>query len=211
MERGVYSVPHGQSPLPHPFVMDHEEVKEKKIYNFWSGVKYTVILSVLLFWIPPFGQMITGYVGGRKAGTPLKGLLATLVPVSVLFFIFGLTRIGLFTDEIGWIFTLPEAGANAAAGLPLVGSIAQFSVDYIQTFIHSFGFGETWLTPYILTVIFGYVGGIMSLQHQKEMEVEHRLGNMPTSQAQHPVEEAYSDTEADAPLIMGKKPEGWDD
>lgn len=227
MKQGAYNIQHH----PHPFVMDHETVKKKKIYNFWSGLKYTVILSVLLFWIPPFGQMVAGYVGGRKAGTPMKGLFAALIPVSVLFILFGLTSIGIFSDQIGWFFSLPETGATFVSGIPIFGTIAEFSTDYIIKFSESLGFGGPWLTPYILTIIFGYVGGIMSLQHQKEMEESGTPGvggTQPTivpvpvlPQVQTPVQpthpqapitpQANRPQEGDVPIVMGKKPEGWEE
>ena len=199
------NMPHGQH--PHPYEMNHEDVKEKKIYHFWGGVKYTVIFTMLLFWIPPFGQMIAGYIGGRKAGSSLKGMFATLIPVAFLFFIFGLSRMGIFSAQFDWIFTLPESGASMASGLPLLGKVAQFSTDYIRTFVQSFGFGETWLTPYILTVIFGYLGGIISSRHQKELEVDHRLKNMPTK-VHGP---ASFEGQGEIPLVMGKKPDGWEE
>ena len=55
---------------------DDEEAKKFEgpvVYSFWSAVKYTFTLSLLLWWLPIFGQMIAGYVGGRRAGVALEG------------------------------------------------------------------------------------------------------------------------------------------
>jgi len=67
---------------------DDEEAKKfdgPVVYNFWSAVKYTFGLSLLLWWLPVFGQMIAGYVGGRRAGAPWKGMIAALLPVAFFF------------------------------------------------------------------------------------------------------------------------------
>src|SRR2546426_9277666 len=60
----------------------HEDVP----YSFWSSAKTIFILSVLLWWLPQSaGYMVAGYVGGRRAGSPWKGLTAALIPVIVIF------------------------------------------------------------------------------------------------------------------------------
>ncbi|KYK26868.1 MAG: hypothetical protein AYK23_02530 [Candidatus Proteinoplasmatales archaeon SG8-5] len=215
---GAYTLGHA----PHPYVVDPstaEAIKKKNIYSFWSGVWYTTILSILLFWIPPFGQMIAGYVGGRKAGTPKKGLVAALVPMSIVFMLFILIRLNIMVDELGWVFGLPLEGADyLSANLPLIGTLVSFSTDYIQTFVETMGFGGNFIAPYVLTVIFGYVGGILSLQHQRELEEEEQplaqpvIVQQPVIQAQQPAAPPQQDAQQqeDAPVVMGKKPDGWD-
>jgi hypothetical protein len=220
---GVYSLGRG----PHPYVLEPrttEAIKKKKIYGFWPGVWYVTVLSLLLFWIPPFGQMIAGYVGGRKAGTPTKGLVAAFVPVSFLFFLFVLVTMGVMVEEIGWVFGLPLAGATfMATNLPVVGSFVEFGTVYIQTFVDALWSGLPFISPYILTVLFGYVGGILSLQHQREVdEGEHSqfVPLLPVEQTPQPTEvqpqpmpaapQPQPTEERAVPLVMGKKPEGWD-
>jgi len=169
---GVYSLGHG----PHPFVVQNETVeavRSKKIYSFWSGVWYTTILSLLLFWLPPFGQMIAGYVGGRKTGAPLKGALAALVPMSIIFILFFLRYMGNFVDEIDWFLGLPLASADyISSSLPVFGPVLDFMSNYINTFVTAIWSHEFFIFPYLLTVIFGYIGGVLSLQHRKEMEAD---------------------------------------
>src|SRR5437867_1604576 len=41
-------------------------------FSFWSSSRVILILSFLLWWFPPAGPMIAGYVGGRRAGSPIK-------------------------------------------------------------------------------------------------------------------------------------------
>jgi hypothetical protein len=219
---GAYTMGHA----PHPYVVDPtaaEAIKKEKIYSFWSGVWYTTVLSILLFWIPPFGQMIAGYVGGRKAGTPVKGFAAALVPMSIVLILFIFIKLNIMVDELGWVFGLPMEGADyLAANLPLVGSLISFSTDYIQTFVDTMGFNGSFIAPYILTVIFGYVGGILSLQQQREWKEEEQpvaqaisqpvIVQQPVVQEQQPVPppQQAAPQQEEVPVVMGKKPDGWD-
>ncbi len=169
---GVYSMGHA----PHPYIVDGETVeavKEKRIYSFWSAVWYTTILSLLLFWFPPFGQMIAGYVGGRKAGIPWKGALAAFTPMSILFLLFFLRAMQSHVSEIEWFLGLPSHGADyVSTHLPVFGPVLGFMSDYLQKFAAALWSTDYFIYPYVLTVIFGYVGGIMSLQHRRETEAE---------------------------------------
>ena len=74
IDRGVYRLSE---------VYEDEEIKKFKDiqvpYSFWSAVKYSFILTVLLWWLPVFGQMVAGFVSGRRAGKPWKGVLAALL------------------------------------------------------------------------------------------------------------------------------------
>ena len=210
---GVYSLGHG----PHPYILEPETteaIKKKKIYSFWSGVWYVAILSIMLFWLPPFGQMIAGYVGGRKAGSPKKGLVAAFVPMSILFLLFVLVNLGYMVEEVGWVFGLPLAGAAyLATNMPVVGPVAEFMIQYLQTFVDALWGELPFISPYVLTVIFGYVGGILSLQHQREVDAgehSHFVPLLPVQQSQPALEQQLPTQEKEVPLVMGKKPEGWD-
>jgi hypothetical protein len=222
---GVYSLGHG----PHPFIVQNETVeavKTKKIYNFWSGVWYTTILSILLFWLPPFGQMIAGYVGGRKTGSPWKGALAALVPMSLIFLLFTLRYMGNFVGEIDWFLGLPVSSAvYVSTSLPVFGPVLGFMSSYIDTFITTLWSHEFVIYPYVLTIIFGYVGGILSLQRRREMEADgrdhpfipisvvHHGGPIPFDE-QAPEQKAAAQEEPqqrtdDPPVVKGKVPKGW--
>ncbi len=208
---GVYSIGHG----PHPYIVEEETVeavKEKKIYSFWAGVWYTTILSILLFWLPPFGQMIAGYVGGRKAGTPRKGMLAALAPMSFIFLLFLMRYMGNFIETIDWFLGLPVRGAEwIGINLPVFGPLIEFMTHYSQIFISAMWSHEFFIYPYVLTVIFGYVGGILSFQRQKELEAEGK--NHPfvpiTIVNQQPSAQPQAAGSGDTSIIMGKVPDDW--
>ena len=80
------------------------------------GAVWMFLISVLLFWLPFFGPLIAGFVGGKKAGGIGSALGAVFLPaliLAVLFFVFGtaLTFMPLVGAVIG------AGGFIAAAGL----------------------------------------------------------------------------------------------
>lgn len=90
------------------------------------GSVYTLVLTILLFWIPVIGPFVAGFVGGRKAGSPGAGLVATALPAivaGVLVFLF----VNAFPGVAPWLAAL-LAGALAVwliiqAGVVLLGGL----------------------------------------------------------------------------------------
>jgi len=90
-----------------------------------GAATWMVVLSLLLFWVPVVGPLIAGVVGGRKAKTVGRALLAALLPavvVAALLFFLGTALTGL--PLIGLIAGL-GAGALVAVnvGPLLLGAI----------------------------------------------------------------------------------------
>ena len=109
--------------------------------------------------------MIAGYVGGRKAGTPRKGMFAALAPMSLIFLLFIMREMGGFVEQINWFLGMPSVAAGMVSeNVPVLGPVFGFMFNYIDTFITAMWSYEFVIYPYVLTVIFGYVGGILSLQ-----------------------------------------------
>ena len=105
IDRGVYRLSE---------VYEDEEIKKfqdlKVPFSFWSAVKYSFVLTILLWWLPVFGQMVAGFVGGRRAGKPWKGVLAALVPLTVIFVISSLVDSGILPrSSWGWIGPRPRS------------------------------------------------------------------------------------------------------
>ena len=67
------------------------------------GAIWMFIISLLLFWLPFFGPLIAGFVGGKKAGGVGAAIGAVFLPA----FVFGLLLFAVGT----------------ATGLPLVGAV----------------------------------------------------------------------------------------
>lgn len=69
-----------------------------------SAFLWMTLLSVLLFWLPLFGSLIAGVVGGKKAGGLGKAVMAVFLPAVIL-------GLGLFF------------ASSALSGLPVVGGV----------------------------------------------------------------------------------------
>jgi hypothetical protein len=178
IHRGVYKVP--------DFYEDDEgkRLKGAKVaYSFWSAVRYTFFLSLLLWWLPIFGQMIAGYVGGRRAGTPWKGVAAALIPVAVFFVVIMAMDKGYLPNEIFGISLSPAALLGSiAAQIPLIEPFINFSAMYLDSFLDAIQATTSLrLDTYIITIAFAYIGGILSEQTRREMDYISKTGGPKTT------------------------------
>ena len=144
----------------------------KVVFSFWSAAKYVLILSLILWWLPMFGQMIAGYVGGRRAGGPWKGVAAAIVPVVGIFGVMTAFEQGWFPSHIGGIAIAPAAiGAALTNGIPFLSPYLQFSQEYVGSFVDTLaGASPYGINTYVLTVAFAYVGGVLAEQNRREIE-----------------------------------------
>jgi len=155
---------------------DHEGKRFKSsrvVYSFWSASKYVFILSLMLWWLPMFGQMIAGYVGGRRAGGPWKGVAAAIIPVVSLYVLMTAFDTGLLPSHAFGLAISPAAiGASIDTNaIPLVTPYLQFSREYVGSFVSSLaGSSPYGINTYVLTVAFAYVGGVLAEQNRREIE-----------------------------------------
>ena len=154
---------------------DHEGKRIKSsnvVFSFWSASKYVLILSLMLWWLPMFGQMIAGYVGGRRAGGPWKGVLAAIVPVVCLYAVMTGFDSGLLPSHMFGVAIAPAAiGASLNHNVPLISPYLQFSSEYIGSFVKGLaGSSPYGINTYVLTVAFAYVGGVLAEQNRRELE-----------------------------------------
>jgi hypothetical protein len=155
------------------FVDEHEgkKVKKGKVYSIWGAMRYTMILSLLLWWLPVFGQMIAGYIGGRKAGSPWKGVISAILPVVALFAGMGIIDHFLSQGFVGSSSASSSLVASFAAGVPIVGPYLDFTRDYVMKFLDSLaGSSPYGMNSYIITLAFAYIGGILADQTRREIE-----------------------------------------
>jgi hypothetical protein len=156
--------------------IEDEEIEQfngaKSAYGFWSAAKYTFILTVLLWWLPVFGQMIAGYVGGRRAGTPGRAILAALFPLIFIFCISTAFDLGYIPTEINGIIIDPNALMNGAGqNIPFVGPYLAFATMYINSWMGAIqAITLLKVDNYIITIAFAYIGGIIADQTRREME-----------------------------------------
>jgi hypothetical protein len=76
--------------------------------SLYRGMNWMGGLSLLLFWLPVFGPLIAGLVGGWKAGDLRRALLAVFLPAIGLGVLVGAT--------IGWLTHLAFWGVLAGLG-----------------------------------------------------------------------------------------------
>jgi len=96
------------------------------------GALWMFLISVLLFWLPFFGPLIAGFVGGKKAGSVGAALGAVLLPavvLGVLFFAFGtaltfMPLIGAAAGAGGFIMALGIISTPLLIGAILGGALA---------------------------------------------------------------------------------------
>ena len=154
---------------------DHEGKRfksSKVVYSFWSASKYVLILSLILWWLPMFGQMIAGYVGGRRAGGPWRGVAASILPVVCLYAVMTGFDSGFFPSHVLGVAIAPVAvSAALSESVPFVNPYLQFSSEYVGSFVDALaGVSPYGINTYILTVAFAYVGGILAEQSRREIE-----------------------------------------
>ncbi|MCL2785920.1 MAG: hypothetical protein FWD81_01680 [Methanomassiliicoccaceae archaeon] len=147
-----------------------KDKKECVISNIFSAIRYTLLISMLLWWIPIVGQALAGYVGGRKAGTPARGMVATLASVLVLIGLMTIISSGII-GGLNFLNSEPRELVEAIGmDFPLLGWLLAGILWYMQAFFAFFG-GTTSMKVniYIITVVFGLIGGVIADQHAKEV------------------------------------------
>ncbi|MCL2712474.1 MAG: hypothetical protein FWD37_04285 [Methanomassiliicoccaceae archaeon] len=145
------------------------EKKESVFSNLFSAIRLTLIISMLLWWIPIIGQIVSGFVGGRKAGTPARGMVATLVAVVIFLGVMMILSAGLISGSDLLASEPEDAIASLGLDLPLLGAALMYILSYLQAFFGIFsGTTSMKVNLYIITVIFGMIGGLMAEMHSKE-------------------------------------------
>ena len=139
-------------------------------YSMWGAMKYVLVLSVLLWWLPTFGQMIAGYIGGRRSGGPWRGVVAAIIPVVLIVILaWGADR-GLLGPWFVSMTAIPGAiGGFFADTLPPAAPYITFVLGYLAAFVDALkGTLAMGANGYLVTIVFAYIGGILSDQSRRE-------------------------------------------
>ena len=142
-------------------------------YSMWSAVKYVFVLSLLLWWLPTVGQMIAGYVGGRRAGGPWRGIVAAILPVAFIVLLAWGAERGLLAPWLGALTGIPAGiGAFVGTAIPPAAPFVQFGLGYLDAFVRSLqGTLALGSNGYLVTIVFAYIGGILADQSRREASV----------------------------------------
>src|SRR5881397_1973746 len=142
--------------------------REGPPFSFWSSSRVILILSFLLWWIQPAGPMIAGYVGGRRAGSPIKAVIAALMPIAAIYTAYAHN---FAAHQIDFVASLPMVVSDGASSiLPFLAPYKEFMVAYMRGFVEAltstFGMGTN---GYLMVVIFAYIGGLIAEQTRREL------------------------------------------
>lgn len=107
-----------RQPPPEPRAQQtRPQQAEESKGSIGAAIFWMALLSVLLFWLPVFGPLIAGYVGGKKAGSAGRGAIAALLPgfivAGIIFFV---------------LADLPVLGAIVAMGTMIIIGVWIFPV-----------------------------------------------------------------------------------
>jgi hypothetical protein len=81
---------------------------EKPKAKLTSAMLLMLLISILLFWLPIFGPLIAGVIGGKKAGGVISAITAVFLPAIIM----GAAAFALTTFASGF----PMIGMVAALG-----------------------------------------------------------------------------------------------
>lgn len=179
-----------------PSIPDHELGHFRHpTYSIPSAMKYVLLLSVLLWWLPTVGQMIAGYVGGRRAGGPWRGVAAAVVPVVLIVVLAWGLDSGLLAPWLGGVVAIPAVIAGAVSGwFPPAAPFATFVLAYLSAFVEALRATLSMGTNgYLVTVVFAYIGGILAAQVRREVRSTQgtAVGISITQPLIHPFQNPY--------------------
>ncbi len=133
------------------------------LYDVRASVAIGYLLSIFLWWIPVLGQMVMGYVSGRKAGTPFRGMVCVAMAAGLALlsvYVFCLIAFG----QYGFPGTdLATIAAAIGAFSPVLSSTAVCLTPFFVAGTSGINVGL-----FATAIAFGFVGGIMSSQARKE-------------------------------------------
>ncbi len=162
LDSGVYSV-------YKPDMTEKKRIFKRREHTIITGMWYVFILSCLLWWLPLFGQMIAGYIGGRKAGSPFKGVLVAVIPVFLIFLLF----VGIDQGYFPFLVTIVGIPSMVMTGVqnfsPHAASYISGIYDSLMSLVGLNG------NSFFIIVVFGLIGGIMADMNKKE--IIHASGN----------------------------------
>jgi len=143
---------------------------QNSVYDTRSGTLLTIVLLFVLGWIPMIGQMVSGFVGGRRAGSPMRGLISSTVgALFVVLFLFVIAE-GLRGINSALV-NEPEGDiAMFAASYPLVQQLLDLALSYARDLFGGADFTINY-SAYAVTIPFGIIGGIFANQAQKEARI----------------------------------------
>jgi hypothetical protein len=148
------------------------------------GMFWVTLLSLLLWWIPVLGPAVAGYIGGRKAGSPVRAAIATVIPITILFT--ALTVFAASTSTVpALVRHLVQSGTNGVLGsLPFDFPIIEYLFGNLAAILNS---GPDALFS---VLAFALAGGAMTQMRIQERMVPPITARIPASRVVSPMMQA---------------------
>ena len=146
-------------------------VNSTSFYDCKSGLSISVILALTLSWIPYVGPIVAGFVGGRRAGSILRGFIVGVfssVIVFVIAFLLGLGLVKLFEPEYqSFIDALNGFAPFIVEGLEVLSTY--LSTNFVT--VASDMSVTLDIQTYAAIIGFAIIGGVFADQARKELRI----------------------------------------
>lgn len=179
----------------HGWKTKQENFKDSGNYSFKSALIIAFIATILLWWLPIFGPMASGYVSGRISGNKWRGFLSTFI-VSLVFGIISY----LLSFHILLIPTYVSQYFNSSilSGINHVSPYVGWLIASIKVTLTDFNMYVLEIPPqWAVLIAFGFMGGAMS-----ELQILDNERKSVLSQ-KHP---RHNDKEAVKPKVVDYEP-----
>ena len=169
LSQGVYSLKKSDDAIDKK-IFKMLKSSEKRIYRFWVGVFYGIILMISLYWLPLFGPMIAGYVAGRRAGSPAKGTIAGAIVVAVFYVIQSPASFSSLPFNIGSArdSLLSSISYHANWLIPAISFIKSYTAPTITVLSGQISYSPQ---TYTILLVFAYIGGTLAKQKREEIKL----------------------------------------
>ncbi len=143
---------------------------EARIYRFWLGVFYAFALMLSLYWLPLFGPMIAGYIGGKRTGSPTRGVIAGLIVAGIFYIMSAPDMLAYIPVNI--MAMRDNLVSASVAQFPWMSPMMSFVVSYTTPTVTLLS-GKIGYTPqtYSILLVFAYIGGTMAKQRREEIRL----------------------------------------
>ena len=146
-------------------------VNSNSFYDCKSGVSISVILALTLAWIPYIGPIVSGFVGGRRAGSILRGMFVGVLSSIIIFVIASLLGLGLvklFEPEYQSFIDTVDGFAPF-----IVDGLEMFTTYLSTNFVVVTSNMSLSLVPqtYASIISFAIIGGVFADQARKELRI----------------------------------------
>ena len=164
--------------MSHILLKGWHKYKEKGKYSWKSSLVIAFVATMLLWWLPIFGPMLSGYVSGRTSGSKYKGIIITAMVAAI---------IGLVSFVLTYILSVPSYvsyyfGSVIVYHLQTISPYGAWFLSSLGQMFTSFPYYLSYFPPnWAILVAFGFVGGAMSELLVKDTDRKSVLS------AKHPV------------------------